>query len=262
MAKLLQIVPMICTSRKSERHVDPVLFGVISFEKLGLTGQVQNLIPPPKPAFEALKGDSPTQSWGKTSGAPKIFSLALAGVSTDFAGPMRTKSRRSFWNVFDAPLLHDIGDPDSWSWWGITSKSATMIPSLTGIFCSTPAQASLVATSTQISHTLACEHSLRMLHGPYTGLERRLSAMTTHLETFVIHDSGRKLLCVECELWTKSCTQNKTSRTSRSGTAFPSRLFMNFSPRVKGPLNTKAAIWKTWNITSNKPNFTMAIHLS
>ena len=57
-------------------------------------------------------------------------------------------------------------------------------------------------------------------------------------------DSEKKLLCVNCELRTKSCTQSKTPRTSLSGVATPSRLIESCSPWVEGPPTTRVVNWK------------------
>ena len=98
-------------------------------------------------------------------GAPRDFSLPLAGGGTNFSGPRRTKSSQNNWHKFDAPLSHDIWNSNPWPWCCFFPRGATMIRSRTGILCSATAQDNSIQTSTQITHKHAL-HKLSLQGSP------------------------------------------------------------------------------------------------
>ena len=117
---------------------------------------------------------------------------------------------------------------------------ATMIPSLIGTLCSTPAQDTSIPTTTQISHHLAFAHCLhaasRIKYSSSCDAVSNSLRFGQHCQTV----SKKKPFCVKCELRTKSCTQSETPRISRCGMAIRSRLIINFSPRVEGQRTIRA----------------------
>ena len=74
-----------------------------------------------------------------------------------------------------------------------------------------------------------------------------LSAMATDSDNMAKPVSEKKFFCVKCGLRTKSCTQNRTPRSSSFLMATQSRLMVNSSPSAGAPRITSAVNSKTWN---------------
>ena len=73
-----------------------------------------------------------------------------------------------------------------------------------------------------------------------------LSAIATDSDNMVKPVSEKKFLCVKCGLRTKSCTQNKTQRTSSLLMATRSGLMVKSSHCVENPRITSVVNWNTW----------------
>ena len=101
--------------------------------------------------------------------APRDFSLPLTGRRTNLARPTRTKSRRSNWHVFNAPLLNDVWYSHPWLWCCFAPRGATIMPAFTGVFGSATTQHNPTPTGSQISDDLA---RTCWLHNTLRGIDR------------------------------------------------------------------------------------------
>ena len=153
--ELQQTVTMESTSGKLGRHVDPLTSAKLPTRSLCCPSEHKTRI-----LYQVLLLGSSRRTgslkfpW-QLHGAQRDFLLPLAGVRANFPGLRRTNSERSNWLLFDTPLFYYIRNSHPWFWRCLTSRSATMITTLTGIFGSATAQDNLIPTSIQITHDMA-----------------------------------------------------------------------------------------------------------